>query len=48
LYGYMDNEQPSPQRLLKMLQTDLQPDPEYWNNLSSELIDKMLRILRDE
>jgi hypothetical protein len=29
LYGYMDNEQPSPQRLLKMLQTDLQPDPEY-------------------
>jgi hypothetical protein len=29
LYGYMDSEQPSPQRLLKMLQTDLQPNPEY-------------------
>ena len=47
LYGYMNNEQPSPQRLLKMLRTDFQPRPEYGNNLSSELIDQMLKILRD-
>ena len=46
IYGYMDNEQPSPQRLLKMLQTDFEPAPEYGNNLSSELIDKMLKILK--
>jgi hypothetical protein len=43
----MNNEQPSPQRLLKMLRTDFQPRPEYGNNLSSELIDQMLKILRD-
>ena len=48
LYWYMDSEQPSPQRLLKMLQTDFQPKPEYGNNLSSEIIDKMLRILNDK
>ena len=48
LYWYMDSEQPSPQRLLKMLQTDFQPSPEYGNNLSSEIIDKMLRILNDK
>ena len=45
---YMDSEQPSPQRLLKMLQTDFQPSPEYGNNLSSEIIDKMLKILNDK
>jgi hypothetical protein len=44
----MDSEQPSPQRLLKMLQTDFQPSPEYGNNLSSEIIDKMLKILNDK
>ena len=48
LYGYMNSEQPSPQRLLKMLQTDFQPSPEYGNNLSSEIIDKMLKILNDK
>ena len=48
IYGYMDNEQPSPQRLLKMLQTDFQPKAEYGNNLSSELIDKMIDILKDK
>ena len=47
LYGYMDNEQPSPQRLLKMLQTDFHPNPEYGGNLSSQLIDQMLNILRE-
>ena len=30
-----------------MLQTDFEPAPEYGNNLSSELIDKMLKILKD-
>jgi hypothetical protein len=43
----MDNEQPSPQRLLRMLQTDFHPNPEYGGNLSSQLIDQMLEILRE-
>ena len=47
LNGYMDWEEPSPQRLLKMLKTDFNPDPEYWNNLSPEIIDKVLKILRE-
>lgn len=47
LYGYMDWEEPSPQKLLKMLKTDLEPDPEYWNNLSPEIIDQLLNILRE-
>lgn len=29
LNGYMNAEQPSPQRLLKMLEQDFTPDPEY-------------------
>jgi len=45
---YMDSEQPSPKRLLKMLQTDFEPDPEYWNNLAPEIIDKLLNILRED
>ena len=47
LNGYMDWEEPSPQRLLKMLKTDFNPDPEYWNNLSPQIIDKVLKILRE-
>lgn len=47
LNGYMNGEEPSPQRLLKMLKTDFEPDPEYGNNLSPEIIDKLLKILRE-
>ena len=46
--GYMNNEQPSPQRLLKMLQTDFQPRPEYGGNLSSEMIDRIIDILSSD
>ena len=46
-HGYMNQEEPSPQRLLKMLQADITPDPEYGNNLSPEIIDQLLRILSD-
>ena len=48
IYWYMDSEQPAPQRLLKMLQTDFQPKAEYGSNLSSEIIDKMIKILNDK
>lgn len=48
LYGYMNNEEPSPQRLIKMLQTEVTPDPEYGNNLSPEIIDTLLNILHEE
>ncbi len=47
LHGYMNSEEPSPQRLLKMLKTEFEPDPEYGNNLSPELIDQLLNILRE-
>lgn len=47
LYGYMNSEEPSPQRLLKMLRTEIAPDPEYGNNLSPEIIDQLLNILRE-
>lgn len=47
LNGYMDGEQPSPQRLLKMLEAPLVPDPEYGNNLNNVLIDQILKLLRE-
>ena len=28
-HGYLNGDEPSPQRLLKMLDTDYTPDPEY-------------------
>lgn len=47
LNGYMNGDEPSPQRLIKMLSSDFTPEPEMWNNLAPEIIDKMLRILKE-
>lgn len=47
LEGYMNGEQPSPQRLLRMLNTEIKPSPEYWNNLEPEIIDRLLKLLRE-
>lgn len=45
-HGYLNGEQPSPQKLLKMLDTDYTPDPEYWNTLDPVTADQMATTLQ--
>lgn len=45
-HGYLNGDEPSPQRLLKMLDTDYTPDPEYWNTLDPVTADQMATTLQ--
>lgn len=45
LNGYMHSQEPSPQRLIKMLETEYTPDPEYGNSLDPITIEAMKAVL---
>ena len=46
MHGYLNGDEPSPQRLLKMLDTEYTPDPEYGNTLDPVTADQMAITLQ--
>ena len=48
LDGYMNQDQPSPRRLLRMLQTEFIPQPEYGNTLTQPVALEMKKVLNSD
>ena len=46
--GYMNQDQPSPRRLLRMLQTEFIPEPEYGNTLTQPVALEMKKVLNSD
>ncbi len=48
LDGYMNQDQPSPRRLLRMLQTEFIPEPEYGNTLTQPVALEMKKVMNSD